>query len=555
MVKRQSDELRIRELENECYLLQKKVARLQVQQKRLKKSDLANRKQLKQANEKLLQYHAQEQLENRSKSDFLANMSHEIRTPLNIILGMANLLAETKLDVDQSQYLNSLQMTGCQLMEILNNILEFVRIESGNIAIEEEPFSLQKIIDQLEATILPLCLQKELDFRVEYGPCLVLERVGDPAKIYQILLNLINNAVKFTRAGSITLAIREEQAGEDHLTLSVIDTGSGIGQGQQKKIFDRFAKGYDSQARQQGGTGLGLSISQKLAEAMAGRLTVQSTIGKGSVFSCILPLPPVAPGDRDGLRVDSSSVLPENFPEMRILAVDDIKENVDVFRAYLKDYPVLLDSAENGLMALAQLEKDDYDIILMDIRMPVMDGLEATQKIREKERLEAGPPQVILAVTAHAFQEQKTTFIEAGFDGVLSKPFFKREFLQTLIRFNTRVSNSSSEEATGNKVLGYWLEQEKSEGIPDALKELIPDVLTTISTDVQFMQRAFAEHDYTAIYRKVHSLRGVSGMFGFQKLAFLLTELSKSIKAQNFIIARELFSVLDVYLMRLKNVD
>ncbi len=542
---------KIAALERECAALRRKLSAMSAVQLRQEKIDQINRQLLKQSNEKLLQYQEQAQLENISKSDFLANMSHEIRTPLNIILGMANLLAETELDKVQMQYLSSLRVTGRQLMEILNNVLEFSRIEAGKIVLESEPFSLQNIIQQIEASALPLCLQKKLQFRVEHDPLLVMERIGDPLKIFQILLNLINNAVKFTQAGSIIFSIREDFTVEGTLILSVIDTGVGISEDQQQTIFDRFTQANDSLSQQQGGAGLGLAISQKLTNAMGGKLTVKSELGKGSMFSCILPLPPAAPSDRRRLRLDASLILPENFPELKILVVDDVRENIEVIRMYMKDYPVQIQAADNGRQAIEVFGAQSFDLILMDVRMPVMDGITATQKIRSMEKPEATGRQIILAVTAHAFQEQKNKFLQAGFDGVLTKPFFKRELIQTLFSFAGRDRVPPKPEKMGNKAVGYCLETERPERIPESLRNLMPDLLKTISGDLASMKLFLEEKDYESVYATAHSLKGVAGMFGFQKLASLITDLSQTVKAGDLIVVDELFAVLDLYVAQL----
>ncbi len=543
---------KITSLEEECLHLQQELGKLRAERLKQEENNALNRRLLKEMNEKLLRCRELSQQENLSKSDFLANMSHEIRTPLNIILGMANLLAETELDKIQMQYLSSLRVTGRQLMEILNNILEFSRIDAGKITVEPEPFSLHKIIHQIEASALPLCLQKKLTFLVEHDPLLVMERIGDPLKIFQILLNLINNAVKFTQSGSIRLVIKENYTMRNGLILSVFDTGIGISEDKQKIIFDRFTQVNDSLSQQHGGAGLGLAISQKLTNAMGGLLTVRSALGKGSVFSCYLPLPPAAPAERGRLRLDASLIMPDNFPSLKILAVDDIRENVEVIKMYLKDYPVSVQAAENGEEALEYLTSNVFDLILMDVRMPVMDGLTATQEIRNREKLGTITPQIILAVTAHAFQEQKNKFLQAGFDGVLTKPFFKRELIQTLFRFTMRDKALPLPEKMGNKAIGYCLENETPEKIPESFRDMLPDLLQTISGDLTSMKSLLQKEDYESIYVRAHALKGVAGMFGFQKLASLITDLSQTIKAGDFIVTDELFAVLDLYVVQLQ---
>lgn len=542
---------KLEQLQKERDQLRQSLAAAEKQIRSLQQHTRATSALLQEANDKLRFFHEQKRLEDLSKSDFLANMSHEIRTPLNIILGMAHLLAETSLTPPQQQYLNSLRLTGKQLMEILNNILEFSRIEAGKISFEPEPFSLQKIINQIEASALPLCLPKNLHFVVQHDPLLIMERVGDSLKIFQILLNLINNAVKFTTSGSITLTIEENEGQKENLILSVQDTGTGILKDQQKLIFDRFTQANDSLSQQHRGAGLGLAISQKLTEAMGGNLTVESRFGHGSTFRCSLPVPPVVASERPKIRFESHLVLPENFPKLTILAVDDIKENLEVLKVYLKNYPVSVYTAENGQEALDQLRNMTFDIILMDIRMPVMDGITATSTIRKQES-DKDKPVIILAITAHAFQEQKAKFLKLGFDGVLTKPFFRRELIQALFKFSCKQEVVPTPVEMGNKAIGYCLENEKAEEIPTNLTELLPQIFQTIAKDIEVIKNALQALDSALIYSTCHALTGVCGMFGFRHLATLITDLSSNVKAQNYLLAEELIKALEMYLTQLQ---
>ncbi|MFT5727382.1 MAG: signal transduction histidine kinase/CheY-like chemotaxis protein [Desulforhopalus sp.] len=538
-------------LEKECTQLRHNLGAAEKQITSLQKHTTATAALLQETNDKLRFFHEQKRREDLSKSDFLANMSHEIRTPLNIILGMAHLLEETPLTTPQLQYLNSLRVTGQQLMEILNNILEFSRIEAGKIAFEPEPFSLQKIINQIEASALPLCLPKRLEFVVNYDPLLVMERVGDSLKIFQILLNLVNNAVKFTKSGTIILSIEENPDQKENLILRVQDTGIGISRDQQKIIFDRFTQANESLSEQHGGAGLGLAISQKLTETMRGNLTVSSRFGHGSTFTCSLPLQQVIASERPKIRFNTHLILPENFPQLSVLAVDDIKENLEVIQLYLKDYPIDIHTAQDGQDALLKLDSVTFDMVLMDIRMPVMDGITATKTIRKKER-GTDDPAIIIAITAHAFQEQTNKFLKLGFDGVLTKPFSKRDLIQALVRYTSKQLVEPPPSEMGNKAIGYCLENEKAEDIPDSLTELLPQIFQTITTDFNVIKEALADKNHPDVYSTCHALTGVCGMFGFRRLATLFVDLSSNVKAQNYILADELIAALEMYLLQLQ---
>lgn len=518
----------------------------------LQKQTTANAALLQEANDKLRFLHEQKRLDNLSRTDVLTNMSHEIRTPLNIILGIAHLLAETPLTAPQQQYIKSLRVTGKQLMEILNNILEFSKIEAGKILFEPVPFSLQEIISQIEAAAQPLCQPKRLEFVVLHDPLLIMEREGDPLKIFQILLNLLNNAVKFTQAGTITLTIAEKDQQNETLAFNVQDTGSGISKDQQKVIFNRFTQANKSVSQQHGGAGLGLAISQKLTKTMGGDLTVSSRLGRGSTFTFCLPLPQVTTSERQKIYFNTKLILPEHFPQLRILAVDDIKENIEVLKVYLKGYPVDICTANNGQEALQQLEDATFDLILMDICMSGMDGITVTDTIRKKEKGSEAPA-IILAVTAHAFHEQKNRFLQLGFDGVLTKPFLKRELIHALVKHTNKGALAPSPQNMGNKAIGFCLENKTKSDIPENLTELQPQIFKTITADLHVIQKALTNQEYSLIYSTCHALTGVCGMFGFRRLATLITDLSTSVKAQNYTLVKELITTLEMHISQLQN--
>ena len=367
----------------------------------------------------------QAQEASRAKSAFLAMMSHELRTPMNGVLGMAHALGTTKLDARQSDYLDTIVQSGDGLMAILNDILDLSKIEAGKLDLEVAPFEIRVLGRQLHRVWGETARAKGLDLVLEIAPETPRWLAGDAVRVRQILLNLVSNAVKFTQEGRIRIAIAPCAAGG--LEIAVSDTGVGMSAEQQAKLFTPFEQGDRSIARKYGGTGLGLSICRDLAQMMGGRITAASRLGEGSTFTVVL--------DLTASEAPELEVIPEAPPELtgtRVLVVDDNHANLAVARAVLEAVGVVVATAGDGREALARLRVEDFDLVLMDVHMPVMDGIEALRRVRGGE---GGRPDVpVLALTADAMSGEAERLIGLGFDDAQPKPIQPAGLLRAIAR-------------------------------------------------------------------------------------------------------------------------
>ena len=368
---------------------------------------------------------------NHAKNEFLAMMSHEIRTPMNAILGMVELMRETPLSDRQRGYLDIQRRAGNALMELITDILDLSVLESGQLHAESEVFRVETLVRAVVALLEGRAEEKALELRVAIDPALPEALGGDRRRIAQILLNLMGNAVKFTHEGWVEIRVAPvaEVAGEVRFTIS--DSGIGIEPHHLELIFEPFTQADTSMTRRYGGSGLGLSIAQRMAELLGGRLRVESEPGRGSQFHFQLPLSAEDPARCPG-EPEKSAAEPGEMRPLRILVAEDSEDNALLLRSFLQSTPHTLDIVENGAEAVGRMRAEHYDLVLMDMQMPIMDGYAATRAIRgwEGEQGRAATP--ILALTAHAMEGDDQKSLAAGCDAHLTKPIKKAELLRVI---------------------------------------------------------------------------------------------------------------------------
>lgn len=465
----------------------------------------------------------------KAKEQFLANMSHEIRTPINGIAGMANLLSTTSSDEDRQKYINAIKNSTENLKVIINDILDLSVIESGKLKFEKIGFNIKYQLGAVLDTFQFQCNEKGIDLKSSISKDADKVLLGDPVRLNQILINLISNAVKFTHIGEITVDVSLDRIGDKkhYIKFEVSDTGVGIPEGKIHHIFESFTQADESVTRRYGGTGLGLSIVKQLVELQDGEIFVESAESNGTTFTFIIPY---ESGNIEDLvqpeRFKSKATPKHSFKGLKVLLVEDN----DINRLYalniLKKWHCEVDGAENGYIALEKLRSNYYDLILMDIQMPIMDGYEATKSIRNtfSEPKKSIP---IIALTANAIKGDNEKCLEIGMNDYLPKPFQPEDLFRSLSKFTERKKNDKSglKTVTSEKLTDLTYLKNVCNGDKTFMRDMVETFITNTPSAINEMQKWANRAEWLKVGQIAHRIKPSISFMGLEKLKPIIKNL------------------------------
>ncbi len=441
---------------------------------------------------------------NQAKSRFLANMSHEIRTPMNAILGFSEILLNAKLDLRHRNLIEKIKNSAESLLEVINDVLDYSKIEAGELKLEVIAFNLRSTIESIIEMLVIHAEKKGLKLISSLQKEIPEFIIGDPTRIKGILINLIGNAIKFTEKGHIKLSIEFffDDDKQKYLKFCVEDTGIGVSEEKIHDIFDEFIQAEQATKKRVGGTGLGLSISKRLVTMMRGRIWVESKVNVGSKFYFTLPYKEGKIPEKKIEKVNVKKADPKEIQQLKVLLTEDNQYSQELIEIFLKARRCRVELAINGQEAVEKFTGNDYDIILMDIQMPEMDGLEATRKIRSIEK-EKGGHIPIIALTANAFKGDREKCLAAGMDDYLAKPVNSDNLYQTISRFASKgkyIEKTEKEETSVNPTLAKYDDE--------TARKIAQHYISDFSLQMSKLKDALNAKDYKNITFLAHKIRG-----------------------------------------------